>query len=138
MYIVSAALGAILLILALLHVRWAFGGVSGGAAVPSRADGAPVFRPSPLATLAVAAALTLAACLVLARGGMIPAFLSSRLITLGTWGVAVAFALRTMGEFHYVGLFRRVHGTPFARWDARLFTPLCAVLSIGAAWLALR
>lgn len=136
-YLVAATLGAVLVILALLHVHWAIGGVSGGAAVPSRSDGTPIFRPGPLASLSVAAALTLAAAFVLARGHVVADWVSPPWILLGTWGVAAAFALRTIGEFRYVGVFRRVRDTSFARWDARVFTPLCAVLALGAAWLAL-
>lgn len=118
-------------------MRWAIGGVSAGAAVPSRRDGTPVFRPGPIASLSVAAALALAAAFVLARGHVVADWAPARVITLGTWGVATAFAARTIGEFRYVGVFRRVRDTPFARWDARLFTPLCAVLAVGTAWLAL-
>ena len=106
-------------------------GVSAGAAVPSRGDGTPLFRPGPFASLSVAGALALAAALVLARGRLIPAFLPTGWIDVGTWGVALAFAARTVGEFRYVGLFRRVRDTRFARWDARLFTPLCALMAAG-------
>ena len=136
MRLLSGLLGVILILLALLHVRWAFGGHAEGAAVPSRPDGTPLFRPGPLASLSVASALALAAALVLARGDLLPAFASPRVIGLGTWGIALAFAARAVGEFRYVGLFRRVRDTPFAKWDARLFTPLCAVLAVGTAWLA--
>lgn len=134
--IIAYLIGAVLLVLAAFHVYWAFGGVSGGSAVPSTPDGAPLFRPGPLPTLAVAMALSLAAALVLARAGIIGAFLPSALITFGTWGVSIAFAARTVGEFRYVGLFRRVRGTAFARWDAMLFTPLCAAIALATAWVS--
>ncbi len=136
MRMLAGLLGAVLIVLSLLHVRWAFGGAAAGAAVPSRPDGTPIFRPGPFASLTVAGALLLASALVLARGQQIPDFAPAPWIDVGTWGVAVAFAARTVGEFRYVGLFRRVRGTPFARWDARLFTPLCALLAAGTAWLA--
>lgn len=136
MRVLALFLGAILILLALLHVRWAIGGSAQGVAVPSRPDGSPLFRPSPFASLSVAGALAFAAALVLAHGGVLQLFAPRRWIALGTWGVALAFAARTIGEFRYVGLFRRVHDTPFARWDARLFTPLCALLAVGTAWLA--
>jgi hypothetical protein len=48
------------------------------------------------------------------------------------------FALRTIGEFRYVGLFKRVHSTPFARWDSRLFTPLSAAIAAAAVVVAQR
>jgi Protein of unknown function (DUF3995) len=134
--VLASLLGTVLLVLAALHLYWAIRGVSGGSAVPSRADGVPILRPGRLASLVVAGALAMAAGLVLARAQLIGAFAPSAWIRNGTWGVALAFGARTIGEFRYVGLFRRVQGTSFARWDARLFTPLCAALAVGTAWLA--
>lgn len=136
MHILAGLLGAVLIALSVLHLRWAFGGRAEGPAIPSRADGTPLFRPGPLASLSVAGALALAAAIVLARGQLMPADAQSAAVRLGTWGVAIAFAARTVGEFRYVGLFRRVRGTPFARWDAWVFTPLCAVIAAASAWLA--
>jgi hypothetical protein len=136
MQFLAGAIGMVLLGLAIFHVYWAVAGVRGGAAVPSRPDGTPVLRPGPVAALAVAAALTIGAWLVLPPGAGLPPVLPDRWTRLGAWGVAAAFAARTCGEFRYVGLFRRVRGTPFARWDAWLFTPLCAALAAGTAVVA--
>ncbi|MEM6843120.1 MAG: DUF3995 domain-containing protein [Bacteroidota bacterium] len=41
----------------------------------------------------------------------------------------VIFILRALGEFNYVGFFKRVKNTEFARADSRIFSPLC--LGIG-------
>lgn len=138
-------IAAVLFVLAGVHVYWALGGTWGGAvAVPTRADGAggsgeaPLFRPGPVATLLVAAALTVAGLLVLAAGGAWAAPVPAGLVRAGAWGLAAVFALRAVGEFRYVGLFKRVRGTPFAAWDSRLFTPLCAALALGVAWIAAR
>lgn len=136
MLALAGSLGSVLLLLAALHVYWAVGGVTGGSAVPSRPDGTPLFRPGPVSTLAVALALAIAGGLVFARAGIVPAVLPDQWIRAGVWAVAAAFVARAVGEFRYVGLFRRVHGTAFARWDAWLFTPLCFVLATGAAVLA--
>ena len=136
MRFLAAAIGIILLLLAIVHVYWAVAGMRGGAALPTRSDGTPAMRPGAAASLAVALALTIAGGLVLSRGGLLPSLLPDRWVRLGTWGVALAFAARTCGEFHYVGLFRRVRGTPFAKWDAMLFTPLCAALATGTALIA--
>jgi hypothetical protein len=53
------------------------------------------------------------------------------------WAIAVVFALRCLGDFRYVGLFRRVRGTDFAAMDAKLFTPLCGVYALAFVTLAL-
>lgn len=136
MRFLAGTIGTVLLLLAILHVYWAAAGVHGGSAVPSRPDGTPLMQPGAAASLAVALALTVAAGLVLTQGDLLPAALPDRWIRLGTWGVAGAFAARAVGEFRYVGLFRRVRGTPFAKWDAWLFTPLCAGIAIGTAVVA--
>lgn len=134
--IVAVALTLVLLSLAAVHVCWAVRGVGTTAGVPSRADGTPVFRPGRIATLGVALALGIAALLVAGRGQLVDAGLAPVVLHVGVWGVAAAFAMRTVGEFRYVGLFKRVHDTPFARWDTRLFTPLCAAMAIAATVVA--
>jgi len=133
---VAVGVTLVLLSLAAVHVYWAARGVGTTAGIPSRADGTPVFRPGRVATLGVAVALGLAALLVMGRAQLLDFGLPPLLLRVGTWGVAVAFAARTIGEFRYVGVFKRVRGTPFARWDSRLFTPLCAAIAIATVVVA--
>jgi|CXWL01.1.fsa_nt_gi hypothetical protein len=135
--IIAPVLATILVILALLHLYWMVRGVGAGAAVPSHPDGTPLFQPGRVASLLVAAALLLAATIVLGRAHLLRIDLPAWLLRLGIWGVAVAFAARAVGDFHYVGLFRRVRGTPFARWDSLLFTPLCLAIAGAATIIAL-
>ena len=132
----AAGVTLVVLSLAAVHVYWAVRGVGTTAGIPSRADGTPVFRPGRVATFAVALALGLAATLVAGRAQFLDVGLPPLLLRVGTWVVAVAFAARTVGEFRYVGLFKRVRGTPFARWDSWLFTPLCAAIAIATVVVA--
>lgn len=44
--------------------------------------------------------------------------------------------LRGVGEFRYVGLFKRVKGSRFARNDTRFYSPLCLMLAAGLFYLA--
>lgn len=134
--LLAAGLATVLVALALLHLYWMVRGVGTGTAVPTRTDGTPLFRPGRVASLTVALALGAAALLVLLRARLIDLGLPLVMVRLGTWGVAVAFAARTVGDFHFVGLFKSVRGTPFARWDDRLFTPLCLAIALATAILA--
>lgn len=134
--IIALCLTLVLLGLAAVHVYWAVRGVGTTAGVPSRADGTPLFRPGRISTLGVAVALGTAAFLVAGHAELVEVALSPVLLRVGVWGVAAAFAARTVGEFRYVGLFKRVRDTPFARWDTRLFTPLCAAIAIAAIIVA--
>ena len=95
MRVLAGSLGSVPVVLAALHVYWAVGGVTGGSAVPSRPDGTPVFRPGPVASLAVALALTIAGGLVLARASVVPPVLPAPWIRGGVWAVAGGRSWRT-------------------------------------------
>ena len=138
MDIVAIGLTGVLLSLAAVHVYWAIRGAGGTNGIPSRPDGTLVFQPGRLATLSVAGALAIEGLLVAGHAHLVAVGLSPDILRVGVWGVAATFTLRTIGEFRYVGLFKRVHGTPFARWDTRLFTPICAAIAAAAAVVARR
>jgi hypothetical protein len=123
--------------LGLLHLYWAVRGSGGSARFLPEVGGRPAFRPTPLTTLAVAALLFTAALLAFGRlaGWGSPRYAWP--FTVGTWGVAVAFLLRAIGNFGTVGFFKRVRGTTFARWDTRLFSPLCLGIALALIGLAL-
>ncbi|MFT3713182.1 MAG: DUF3995 domain-containing protein [Archangium sp.] len=123
--VVLAALGA-------LHVAWALGWKGGlDVAVPS-VDGAPAFKPGRLMTLLVACGLFGLAALLLVLAGLAPEVPASRALGLAAFAV---FAARTVGNFGTVGLFKRVHGTAFARQDTALYTPLCFALAAAFLWV---
>lgn len=136
---VALLLVSILCLLAFLHLYWLFGGSWGKAStLPTRAkSGEKLFSPRWGSTLAVAVALMAAASLVAWRGGLLTLPLSTEVAKVGTWGVAAVFLLRAIGDFRYLGLFKRVRSTRFARMDTLVFTPLCLAVSVLAAWVAL-
>jgi hypothetical protein len=136
--IVSGVLATVLAAVAALHLYWAAGGRSGVAVVPGTRGGRPLFVPSTASTVAVAAALLLAAWIVAERGGLAPRVGPRLAYTLGIWGVGLVLVARAVGDFRYVGLFKQVRGTPFAAMDDRLYTPLVAVLGVATLWLAVR
>jgi hypothetical protein len=135
--VVAVSVAIPLVVLALVHVFWAIGGDAGlGAAVPSRADGVALVRPGLVPTLIVAVGLVGVALVVLVRVRLVPGIGSPALYRWASWAAGAAFALRTIGEFRYVGLFKRVRGTRFAAWDNAVYTPLCAMLSAAILYLA--
>lgn len=136
MHPIAVGLTLVLLSLAAVHLYWATRGAGTTVGIPSHPDGTPIFRPGRVATFGVAVGLGVAALLVAGRAGLADVGISPVVLHVGVWGVAVAFMLRTVGEFRYVGLFKRVRGTPFARWDTRLFTPLCAAIATAAVVVA--
>ncbi len=87
-------------------------------------------KPSPVGSLAVAAALGAAATLYVGVGRC---WRPRALYRLGSTGVAAVLLLRAVGDRRYVGAFKRVRGTRFARWDTWVYSPLCAVLALVGA-----
>ncbi len=121
--------------LAGLHFYWAAGGELGlRAAVPTK-RGRPLFVPGPLACAAVGCALAAAGVVSALRGGLLSLGLPGWLAQLGIWTLVLVFGLRALGDFHYVGLFKRVRDTEFARRDSLLYSPLCALIAALAAGL---
>src|SRR5438477_11091542 len=127
----------IFLVLALWHFRMALapaGGASG--AVPS-VDGKPLFVPSTRATVAVGVILASFAALVAVTAGLLPLAFPKVVSVWLSYRVALGLFARAIGEFKYVGFFKRVRGSRFAKLDTRVYSPLCLLLSVGVALVAL-
>jgi Protein of unknown function (DUF3995) len=131
--IAGAAAIVILLLAAAVHVYWAVGGRTGKAAAVPTAAGRAVIKPSAMSTAMVAAGLCVIAALVALRIGWLklPGFAGDRiLLQIAVWLIAAVFALRAIGDFRYVGFFKRIRDTPFARLDTLVYSPLCAALAV--------
>ncbi len=126
---------AILAIAALWHVYWAAGGRRGLAmAVPERrAPATPLFVPRRWLTLAVAFAIAVIAAVYLGV-----AYSGWPICRRRRWQgrsrrrcLGLVFIARAIGDFGYVGFFKRYGGTAFARADTRCYSPLCLFLGIS-------
>jgi hypothetical protein len=106
---------AILTALGVIHLYWAAGGRFGKSATLPTANGKSVLHPTPLITIAVAIGLFAMAALVFER--------------VGLWLIAGIFLLRAVGDFRYIGFFKRVRDSRFARLDTLFYSPLCLVLA---------
>ena len=131
--ILAAGLIAIFVALSAVHVFWAAGGRTGGGVAIPRMAGRALFTPSPLATLAVAAALVAAALVTAAAAGWHGRGTPVRIGRPLAYVLALVFFLRALGDFRYVGFFKSLGDDPFRSWDTWLFSPLC--LAIGLAEL---
>lgn len=133
----AVAVCLVFVVLALWHFRMAFGGLpsSEGGAVPSL-DGKPLFVPSTRSTLAVGIVLLLFAALVAATAGLLATGLPPAWLHWASTALAVGLLARAVGEFRYVGFFKRVRGTRFAKLDTMLYSPLCLLLAAGVAAVA--
>jgi hypothetical protein len=80
--------------------------------------------------------LVLFAGLVAATAGLMVVGLPRALLSWLSYGLALGLLLRAVGEFRYVGLFKRVRGTKFAVLDTYVYSPLCLLLAVGVALVA--
>ena len=105
--------------------------------LPER-NGTPVFKPSKVSTFVVACIILAAAGLIVVRIGVMAPPAIRPFVHAATWLLALVFAARAVGDFRYVGFFKRVRDTRFARLDTLIYSPLCCVLaaSIGAVALS--
>lgn len=135
--LVAGVLSLIFISLSIIHWYWVFGGQVGlDIALPSTGK-KQAFSPGPFATALVALLLMFAAWLCLAQAEIF-GLQSSALTRFCVGGLAVVFAMRAIGDFRFVGIFKRIKGTPFSRMDTLLFTPLCLLISILCWWLLKR
>jgi hypothetical protein len=132
----ASAVSAAFAGLSALHVYWAAGGQRGVKVAIPEVDGAPLFRPGMGGTLVVALLLAVAAMLVLERAGIGPGMLPSPIRLWGSWGVATALVGRAIGDFNYLGLFKRRRASRFARLDSRFYSPLALLLGVGTGIVA--
>jgi hypothetical protein len=94
--------------------------------------------PTPFHCVLVAAGLLLFALSALARGGFWDRAGGNLFVSVLLWMQVAVFLLRAIGDFRYVGFFKRVHKTAFARNDSLIYSPLCLLLAALALCLALR
>lgn len=125
----------IFFVIGLLHVYWALAGKRPSPAVIPTQQGQLSFTPAPAMTLLVALAFFVAMQIVLGTLGYGRLGLPAWLFKIGVWGLAVVFSGRAIGDFHWVGLFKTIRYTPFARNDSRFYTPLCVVIALACATL---
>jgi uncharacterized protein DUF3995 len=127
--IAGAAAAIILSLLAVIHIYWALGGTLGKSrAIPTR-DGQQLFTPTPFTTFLVAFGLFVMSALNAIRIGWITVPEISRFVRAGLWLTAAIFLLRAVGDFRYVGFFKRHGESRFAKLDTLLYSPLCLLLA---------
>jgi hypothetical protein len=126
---------AIIAFAAGFHAHWALGGRMGfSVSLPQRPDGMPVmahrlswWRP---AAGCVALGLALLALLLLAGAGRIFLPLPTSAIRAALVLTGAAFAARALVPNRYVGFFKALRTTRWAKYDTRLYSPLFLLLGL--------
>ena len=128
--ILSYILFGIFLILSGFHFYWLFGGKYGAKqAIPTKSIDAKPGRIPKYSTLIVAIGLmTIGLYYFGNTNNKIDVLESSKNVVL--WIIPSVFVLRSIGEFKYVGFFKKIKNTEFATADTKLFSPLCLFIGI--------
>ena len=125
----------VLLIISLIHAYWAAGGRWGlKESLPER-NGSKAFQPGRFATLVVALIFGGMAFFYLYKIGWLTplnAIMPNWLSQYGLWVLAAIFLLRAIGDFRYVGFFKRERNSHFADLDTKFYSPLCLLLGVNS------
>lgn len=124
LFIIFSFLGAI-------HFYWLFGGKWGlEKVIPTKSKQASTLLIPKFATLVVAVILFLFGSFYLTK----TVFFNIQVPRLFTkylfWIVPSIFILRAIGDFNYVGFFKKIKDTDFAKADSNYFIPLCLLIGI--------
>lgn len=119
----------LLIALGLLHLYWLLGGKWALEGVfPVLQSGQNLFEPPPVITFLVVISLFVGALLHVEFLKVIPdSYRKIGLLMLG-----IISLLRAIGEFKYLGLFKKETTSLFAQRDTWYYTPLCLLISINA------
>ncbi|XRE44947.1 Putative membrane-spanning protein [Tenacibaculum discolor] len=129
----------ILFSISLIHVYWAFGGTLWvDAVIPTKTANEKAMNPPKALTFLVAIvigafAVVYAEKIQLFTLNSMPTWLQD----YGLYVVASIFIIRAIGDFKYVGFFKKTKATEFAVNDTKYFSPLCLFLGVVGLLIAL-
>ena len=136
--ILSISLSIVFLILGAVHFYWVMGGEWGfDKAIPTRQNGEKVFNPKKFDSAVVGVGLTLFSVFYLLKSELLNVHAPSWIFTYIGWIIPIIFILRAMGDFNYVGFFKKLKSTEFAKSDSKLFSPLCLMIGLIGIFLQL-
>lgn len=134
LHVVAFLLSLIFIGISLIHFYWVFGGKWGlNAALPTKDAESDPTNPGVVLTLVVALGLLKFGLFVGAFGGLFPnllAVIPAFFTKYGMWIISVLFFIRAIGDFNYIGFFKKNRHTKFAKLDSKFFSPLCLFIAI--------
>ena len=129
----------ILLVLAGIHFYWAFGGAWGfDATLPTDAHGKRMLNPKKTDSLIVGLGLLIFGAYYLMITCILTHTIPNWLYVLLGWLIPIIFFARAIGDFRYIGFFKKIKTTRFAKYDTWYYSPLCLILSIATTLITTR
>jgi hypothetical protein len=124
---------AILFFLGALHFYWAIGGIwAADVVVPTKPTGEKLFKTSALSCVVVGGGLWLLSIVPVVNAGLVFKGSDFAIFRYGLLTMGIIFLIRFMCDFKWVGLFKKVKGTSFAKNDTLYYAPLCLFLSVSS------
>ncbi len=129
--ILPIIISLIFFILGIIHFNWVIGGTFGfDASLPTNEKGERVLNPKKFDSLIVGIALSSFAIIYLIVAGVLNFNLPIWIIKYGTWIIPFIFILRAIGDFKYIGFFKKVKQTNFGVLDSKYYSPLCLIIGV--------
>ena len=129
--IISVILFMVFVFLSALHFYWALGGRWGSKAVyPTTNKNAEPKMPGIIPTTIVAFGLLAIGGFILQQTFFLNFQIPLWLNNYGLWTIASIFMLRAIGEFKYIGFFKKMKHSKFAQNETKYYSPLCLVIAI--------
>jgi hypothetical protein len=98
-------------------------------AIPTNIEGEKLFKTKKIEAAFVATGLLVFATYYFLISNLISINFPNWISIYIGWAISIIFIIRSVGEFKYVGFFKKIKTTNFGRLDSKLFSPLC--LAIG-------
>ncbi len=133
MIILSVAVASILGAIALLHFYWSFGGLYGISSAAPKIEGKNEFKTPKIITFIVACLIASLAVLAILLASDNSPF--KELLPYFGYAISIVFIVRAVGDFKYLGFFKKVYNSNFSKKDTLYFSPLC--LMLGLAFIVL-
>lgn len=123
-------LTTVFFVLGILHLSWALGNSWGFASsLPTKETGERVLNPKRIDSAIVGLVLIAFGLFYGIKTNYVHLQLPNWIIRFANWFIPALFLLRAIGDFNYIGVFRKVKKTAFEKLDRTFFTPLCILIS---------
>ncbi|MEO6729898.1 MAG: DUF3995 domain-containing protein [Ferruginibacter sp.] len=136
--LIGVLLFLIFIFLSAIHFYWGLGGTWGAnAAIPTKENNEKLMNPKLFECFVVAIVLLGFGIFVLAYSKSVSINLPTWLLYYGAPALSLLFICRAIGEFKYVGFFKKVKSTRFGQLDTKYYSPLCLLIGFLVMTLVL-
>lgn len=131
MPLIGFLLSLIFVLLAVLHFSWAFGSKwAFDNALPQNEAGEKVLNPGKIDCIVVGLGLLAFSIFYLIKTTWLDWSIPGWLLHYAGWGIIAIFLLRAIGDFKFVGFFKKIKSTAFGKLDSQFYSPLCLSIAI--------